>query len=139
MSFTTDLANGVAEYLAANGIGTWDPDAIGTSTLVRGPLPSELAAGVGITPYNLQPDHSLSDVVQPVQLLIRGDLDFVDDTADAIFDVFEGAVNLTLNGIRVPAVTLYSDVRMGVDGNGRHERALNYYLAAMRPSAHRFD
>lgn len=137
MSFTTDLIAGLAEWLDAAGAGTWNPD--DTSSIVDGALPDEVEQGIGLTPYNLSADSTVSDVVQPVQLYLRGDAAWVKETADLVFDEWHGQVERTIGGIRCALIELNSDVPMGVDQRGRTERALNYQIHAHRPTASRPD
>lgn len=137
MSFTEDLVAGLAEWLDNAGAGTWNPDDAGT--IYDGPLPDEADNGIGLTPYNLTADSDVSDVVQPVQLYLRGDPTWVKQTADLIFDEWHGQVERTVAGIRCALIALHSDVPLGIDDRGRTQRALNYDIHAHRPTASRPD
>lgn len=139
MSWTTDLIGGLAAFLDGQGVGTYQPDGTGGS-IVLGALPADLDTGIGIVPYNLQPNHILADVTQPVQLWLRGpSMTAVNDLADSIFTVLEGVQGVTLGSMFCPLIFLSSDVPQGVDATGRWERAVNYYIRATRPTASRPD
>lgn len=136
MGWTADLLTGLADRVAAVTGGSYDAD--GTSgDVVLGSLPDELAQGISVQGYNLQPDHDTADVIQPVQFWLRGPAAWVRDTADAIFDDLEGAVDQTIGGIAVPLITLHSDAPLGIDGRRRTERAVNYDIHANRPTTAR--
>lgn len=138
MSWTDDLLDGLADRAATLGLGTWNPDEM-TGSIVTGSLPDDVTNGVGILGYNLQPDPTLADVVQPVQFWLRGDAAFVNDAADRLFDGLHGSTNQTVGGIACPLIALHSDVPHGPDQRGRIERSLNYDIHAMRPTASRPD
>jgi hypothetical protein len=138
VTWTRQLLDGIGGRITDLAIGTYDPtDTAGD--VVLGSLPPELDHGIALRAYGQQPDHQLADVVQPVQMWLRGTLAYVTDTADALFDGFEGVERLVLGGISVPWVELYSDLGQGVDQSGREERALNFYFHAMRTTASRPD
>lgn len=138
MSWTEDLVTGLAEDLDAQSIGTWDQGGF-TGNVFDTSIPDSPDDAIGITPYSLAPDHDLADVVQPVQFWLRGSQQFVTATADALFDRYEGVTGMVFAGIHCPLIVLNSDARMGMDANGRYERAVNYYFSAMRPTASRPD
>lgn len=138
MSWTDDLLTGAAELTDAIGAGTWDPDGNG-GNVFHDAIPVEPDNAIGLTVYNLQADSMLADAVQPIQFWIRGDAAFVKTTADTLFDNLHGVVGLVVAGIHCPLVELHSDVNMGPDESGRHQRSVNYDFHAMRPTASRTD
>lgn len=138
MSWTDDLLGGIASVIAELGVGSYDPTG-DTGNITLGAVDDEPDNAIGLQPYNLQADPAMADVTQPVQIWVRGDQAWVKATADAIFDGLHGAINQTFGGVACPLVYLYSDVPQGIDQRGRTQRALNYYVQAMRPTASRPD
>lgn len=138
MSWEADLLGGLATWCQQQGLGTYRPDAVG-GTIVLGSLPDEIDQGIGVRGYNQQPDPALSDVVQPIQFLLRGDEAWCRDTAGALFDGLHGVTGMVPGGIDCPLITQHSDVPLGPDQRGRYERAVNYDVWATRPTASRTD
>lgn len=149
--WTTNLAVGIAEHLAAAGIVRWQPEGAyppaGLPPVFLRALGDAPDIAVALAPYSdpeLE-DAGLSNVVQAVQLRSRGDRDptTADDLADAIWTEIHGAEMLRLGtGAAQIATTLIyrrSTAALGVDAQGRYERTCNYYVKASRPNRHRPD
>lgn len=132
MSWTDDLLAGVAQRLDTAGLGAWDPDGT-TGSIYEGSLPPDVA-GVGLTPYNLTNRRTslTGEVTQPIQFFLRGTRAWVSQTADGIYSALNGLRDVEVGGVHVVLISLYSDVPMGVDQTGRHERAVNYDFWATR-------
>lgn len=145
MGWTTNLITGLAEYLAANGVGTWRPSgtyASGeTAITVRG-VPAQPDRLITLSAYPLDAGYpGLADTTVGVQFRLRGTTDprVCDDLADALFDLLDSATHLTLGGVHVVLVLRRSYTSLGFDANERWERSENYALDAMRPTQHRTD
>jgi hypothetical protein len=140
--FTSRLITGLAEHLAAAGIGTWRASGIyqanETAIVIRAipPSPDRL---ITLAAYVVGGGHGNASTTQGVQVRLRAGKDprDVDDLADAIFDLLDSAGPLTLGGVGVSQAYRQSYSSLGQDGNGRWERSENYYLDAERPTVHR--
>lgn len=142
MGWTDDLLTGICTDMAAAGIANYDPTTAveqQTNPISVGPVTDQPDNQIGLQPALITPDPAMSDVVQMVQFWIRGDDAYVKATADAIFDRYEGAVQVTFNGVTCSLIHLHSDAQMGLDQRGRRERALQYDVTATRPTASRPD
>ena len=146
MGWTHDLIEALAADMAARGIGTYNPAGYtGTESkpIYLGPIPPEVDEAIGLTPYSGVDDPVIADVIQPIQMWLRGPRDAgrgsVNATADAIFDAYHGASRLTFGAVQAALVTRQSAVPMGTDEQDRAERSDNYYFTAMRPTASRPD
>lgn len=143
MSFTADLAHGLAEYLAAAGIGAYRPtgvyrdDEVG---IVIGAVPASPPRLVVLTPYPLVDDVDQADSVVGLQVRVRGATPDPREAlalADAVFDVLHGATHLSVGGVEVHLVQRAASAPMGQDHNRRYEHADTYRLTAHRPTSHR--
>jgi hypothetical protein len=144
--WTSKLLTGLAEHLAANGVGVWHPDgsayAAGeTGILIRSipPTPDRI---VTLAAYPVAAGYvGLSDITVGIQVRLRGGTDprDCDDLADDIFDLLDSTSHLTLGGIAVVQLYRQSYASLGQDGNRRWEASHNYYADAMRPTSNRTD
>jgi len=147
MGFTVDLVTGLAEYLAAGGVGEWNADLAANPSgdqvaIVVGPnLPQTPDRVVCLTPYPLVDEPGMSEVTVGVQVRCRGTVDprVAEDLADAVYDRLHGATQLTLGAVPVAQVWRASSAVLGPDSNHRHERSDNYYLQANRDAPHATD
>lgn len=144
--YTSRLLAGLAEHLAAAGIGTWDPTgatyAAGATAIVIRAIPAQPDRLITITAYPLGNNlPGMADHVTGVQVRVRGTQDprVCDDLADAIFDLLDGATALTWGGIPVKDVGRRSYTSLGQDGSRRWERSENYLVDAMRPTSKNTD
>ncbi len=143
MGYTTDLLIGLAQILAADGIGVWHTDgtyADNATGIVLNVVPQSPAAVVVLSTYSVGDDPIHADSVTGVQIRTRTpgeDPRPTDDLADAIFDLLQGAADLNLGGVAVQLVWRQSWTPLGADGNRRHERSDNYYLQTWRPGPNR--
>lgn len=147
MAFLTDLQNGLAEYVAAAGIASWDPvnpyplDDAGW-VIVRDQVPDEpdraIAVSVRIADANVT---GLSDVLVAAQFVIRGDSDPTSPNlpTGALFALLHGAERLTFGTVYVPLIWHQSGAPLGLDSNDRWSRSENYLIRTSRPSAWRPD
>lgn len=143
MSWTRTLAHGLAEHLAAEGIGVYRPagnyleNEVG---IVIGTVPAAPARVLVLSPYPLVDDADQADSVLGLQVRARSggpdpreSLDRLDD----VFDLLHGATHLDLGGALVHLAMRTSSVPMSRDQSGRYEHADTYQLTAHRPTRHR--
>jgi hypothetical protein len=138
------LVNGLGQLLENEGIGAYDPDGTvalpdDSTAITYGQLSQSHSTSIGMTPYGVDDDPSLSDSVRGVQFRFRATSDDqLADLADAVFDKLHGAHGYTLStGVRIVESLRNSAAAMGYDGQGRTERADSYYFTIWRPSRHR--
>lgn len=144
MGFTTDLLEGLAEYLAANGIGLWQPAAPyapDDTAIVIGAQPAAPDRCVTLTAYPVTDMVGLADVTVGIQIRCRAGRDpaEVTDLDDEIFALLHGTDGHVWGGVDVVQIYRQSGAPMGRDGSDREERSSNYYADAMRPTASRPD
>ncbi|WP_026923292.1 minor capsid protein [Glycomyces arizonensis] len=145
MSWTSDLLVGIAETLAAAGVGVWRPDGLYTTDEVGvfiAYMPPGGATGpdrcIVLTDYDPAGGNSAGDVTPRVQVRCRGArndpvsaIDLASDARDAL----DGLAFVTFGQVTVSQINHINGTPMGVDGNGRHERSDNYDIQAQRTSA----
>ncbi|TYB71245.1 hypothetical protein FXF51_02065 [Nonomuraea sp. PA05] len=144
--FSRALLNGLAELLAARGVGVWSP--IGKYladqlALTIGGLPSTPDTAISLAVYGTAGDDlEGGDSIVLVQFRMRakGDPRDVGDYADAVFSVLHG-----LTETRLPSGVLVLLARRTVvappsrDSSGRWERADSYELMVHWPTVQRDD
>lgn len=143
MSWTANLAHGLAEYLAVAEVAVYRPtgvyrdDEIG---IVIGTVPASPPRVLVLTPYPLVDDVDQADSVLGLQVRARSagpDPRDALDLLDAVFDELHGATHLDLSGALVHLAQRTASVPMSRDQNGRYEHADTYQLTAHRPTRHR--
>jgi hypothetical protein len=143
MSFTADLAHGLAEYLAAAGIAVYRPggvyreDEVG---IVIGAVPASPARVVALSLYPLADDVDQADSVLGLQVRVRSgtpDPREALSLVDAVFDVLQGATHLHLGDAEVHLARRTASAPMGQDSNRRYEHSDTYQLMSYRPSSNR--
>lgn len=141
MSWTSDLLIGLAEHLAAQGVGSWSPSGVYTSgqtgifIAVMPPAPDK---AIVLTDYDPNGGNTSGDVAPRVQVRCRGlrnDPFSAIDLASAVRDAIDGLAHVTFGSVEVSGINHISGVPLGVDGNDRHERSDNYDIQARRTSA----
>lgn len=143
MSYTTALGIGLAQRIADAGIGTYRVDGsayLPTETaIVFGAMPPDPDRAIVLSDYPVTDDPSLSDSILGWQMRCRGGVspNDVAGISDALFDLFHGAKDYTVNGVRVVVSLRNSGLPGGRDDNNRWERFDNYYFTVHRPSANR--
>lgn len=144
MGYTKDLLEGVAQYLAAGGVGVWKSSGVYTSTetgIILRTLPQSPDRVIVLAAYPVANDPSLSTTVTGMQVTTRwggADPRPTDDLTDAVFDRLHGAHGIDLpGGIRLVECLHRSGSTQGQDANQRWRNADNYYLTTHRPSPHR--
>lgn len=142
--FETNLLTGIAQRIAAAGLGVWRDTGAYAATetgIVLDTLPANPDNVITLTDYAVSDDPTLSDSVIGIQVRTRcAGLDPrpVKDLDGAIFDALHGLESVTLTG-GVHVVSLYrrSGVSLGQDTSSRWMRSSNFYATVWRPSANR--
>jgi len=142
--FQTNLLTGLAVYLDAAGVGTWNTTGVYTTAqtgIVLSTIPQGPDRIITLSSYGVTDDPSLSDSVIAVQVRTRwggADPRLVHDLDDAIFTVLHGKTDWTLStGVYVVECLSISATPLGQDANLRWSYSHNYYLTTWRPSANR--
>lgn len=142
--WTENLITGLAQHLAAAGIGVWRPAGVytvGETAILYRAVPQSPDRVVTLAPYPVATTYQgLADVTVGVQARIRGTTDPRDCDAlgDALYELLDSATNLRLGGVAVVQIYRQSATSLGQDGNSRWEASHNYYVDAMRPTANNF-
>lgn len=143
MSFTGDLLDGLAAFLAGAGAGTFRTDGsaylAGETAIVFAAMPQAPTRAIVLSTYPVTDDPSLSDSVVGVQVRCRGGADphDVESIADSVFTVLHGKTAFNLGPVRVVEALRNSGVPLGRDDSNRWEHSDNYYLTVHRPSTNR--
>jgi hypothetical protein len=143
VSWTADLAHGLALLLAAAGVAVYRPNGVyreDETGLVIGVVPAAPSRVVVLSCYALADDVDQADSLIGLQVRVRGaglDPRDVLDLIDIVFEELHGATHLTLAGVVVHLVERAASAPMGRDANGRYEHADTYRLTAHRPTRYR--
>lgn len=140
--YTTQILTGIAERLAAAGIGVWRPSGVyqaDETGIVLGTVPTSPDRVIVLTGYDVDADPGLTDTVSAVQVRTRGGPDprDVGDLADAVREALDGLQPGRLGTVPVSLIWWQSGAVLGQDANRRHERSDNYYLNAHRANPHK--
>ena len=142
--FETNLLTGIAQLLAAAGLGTWRDTGVYTAAetgIVMDTVPQSPDRVITLTDYVVSDDPTLSDSVIGVQVRTRlggQDPRPVKDLDGAIFNVLHGLESVTLTGgVHIVSMVRRSGASLGQDANNRWMRSSNYYATVWRPSANR--
>jgi len=145
MGWTTDLLTGLAEHLDAAGVGDWRPTGAyldaETAIVIRA-IPQAPDKLITLAPYPIgTPLRGMQDHLSAVQIRVRAGTDprDCDDLADEVFDLLDSSGRRTLNGVSIVDMWRQSYTSLGTDTNGRWSRSENFYIEAMRATAHRLD
>ncbi|MEU9557976.1 minor capsid protein [Streptomyces fumanus] len=144
MTYTSSLLDGIAGLLQEAGIGIFSPDGVigGQDTgIYRAVMPDEPDRAIGLTAYPVE-DTDLTDAITGVQIRMRagpGDVDAIDDMADAVWAVLHNRQHYELNGVHVVLSWRQSQAWIGQDTRHRMELTANYYLRTMRSGPHLID
>jgi hypothetical protein len=140
--WTSRVLTGLAEHLAAAGVGTWRATGsyqAGETGIVIRAVPASPDRIITLAAYPAGGGPGNASTTLGVQVRLRGGRDprDVDDLADAIFDAIDSSGPHLWHGVGVSQVYRQSYSSLGQDSNGRWERSENYYLDAERPTVHR--
>ncbi|MES9554779.1 MULTISPECIES: minor capsid protein [unclassified Streptomyces] len=144
MSYTTDVAEGLAELLDEQGLGTYGPPdepypTQGTA-IVLGVMPAAPDRVLCLTPYSVE-DTGSTDAITAVQVRMRAGRDPRDayGLADAVCDLLHGREGFHLRGVPVALMWRQSEAQLGLDSNGRMELTANYYARTTRPGPNAYE
>lgn len=139
---TASLLSGLGEQLGAAGVGSWITS--GTygddeTAIVLGRTPPAPDRVIALASYPVEDDPQIPVSVLGVQVRCRATADprAADDLADQVFDLWHGAMNLLIGGVRVVQILRRSSTPLGQDQSGRWERSDNYYMTVQRPGLYR--
>lgn len=140
MTYTVDLAEGLADLLAAGSLAVYRPDGLygpGETGIYLGVSPPEPDRAVTLTAYPVE-DSDLTDAVTGVQVRLRAGRDTrdVDTLADALFGLLHNRSGYRVRGIYVALSWRQSQAWIGQDTHGRMELSANYYLRTTRTAPH---
>lgn len=136
----TDLVVGLAQFLAAAGIGTYRPAGgylASETAIVFGDLPTAPDRAVGIGVYGAVDEGSVPLSSLRVQFLCRGSRDDSLDpgeVAGAIFTVLQGLQHQDFGAAHVNLAQRVSRIPLGIDEAKRSLRADNYALDVDMPA-----
>ncbi|MFF5589731.1 minor capsid protein [Streptomyces hygroscopicus] len=139
MSWTRDLLDGLARYVADAGIGVYRDtgvyaaDEVGITVTAVPDQPDQIIA---ITPYPVDDTSGTTDVLLGVQLRFRAGADprAVLAREDAVYDLLHEREHTEIGGIHIGIMWRQSGGWIGADVRGRQEMTANYYLRAIRPA-----
>lgn len=121
----------IAEYLAADGLGTFDPTGIIGDIFIE-TMPDSPDVAIGLfTTGGLAPDVATSVARPRVQLVVRGGRDPREAAllATAIYEALHGlrSMEFVPGGTRIMLASAVQSgpIRLGPDDNGRHEYSIN--------------
>jgi minor capsid protein len=140
--WTTSLLEGLAAWLAQQGVGAWHPDgepyAADEVAITLYALPDLPDRAIALAAYPLTDSVVTNDTRIGVQARCRGakqDPSGADDLADQVTDVVHGLTGMTFGGVRVIQALRQSSAQLGRDpASGRWERAESFHLDAARPT-----
>lgn len=128
VSFTTDLLVGLSAYVAARGVN--DPGFMKA-------LPTAPDRCFALTAYSTSDQPKVAATKIRVQFWFRGivnnSLD-VDEFADSVFNLLQGAEDLTFGTAHVVQILRVSSMQHGIDANKRSERSDNFEFDVDTPT-----
>ena len=138
---TITLLAGMAELLAAGGIGLWRPTGVYTASEVGitiTAVPDSPDQIIALTPYDVDASNGTTDVIQGVQMRFRAGPDprVVIDREDAAYALLHMREHTDLGGVHVGLMWRQSQAWIGADSRGRQELTANYYLRIERTTPH---
>ncbi|WAL94000.1 minor capsid protein [Streptomyces sp. Je 1-369] len=143
MGHTSSIVSGLAELLAAEGLGVYRPAGVYAPdeiAIFLHRMPEAPDKAFAITPYPVE-DTGLTDVTDGLQIRMRAGPDprEVLDMADAVRDLLHMREGTVVGGVRLSLIWRQSQAPMGQDEHGREELTSNYYARSTRPSPHVYE
>ncbi|HJQ00081.1 MAG TPA: minor capsid protein [Jatrophihabitans sp.] len=130
---------GLAELLAAAGIGTWRPDtpyaSDETAILIRS-IPNAPDRLIVITAWLMSNDPGTGDALLCAQIRTRASTDPTtdQDVDDQVFNALNGLHDTSIGGVPVTVMWHQSSLPLGPDANQRWENSNNFYARVAWPS-----
>lgn len=136
-----DLAEGIAEYLAAVGLLVYDPAGVTGDTFID-TMPPQPDEAVALTLYGSgEPDPVNDDDEISLQVRCRGTSDPRPSRqrSAAIYSQLHGLSQTVLpdGTYLILSIAQQTTSSLGLDANGRHEHVVNYRITYSNPTAHR--
>jgi hypothetical protein len=144
VSYTSNLLDGIAGLLAEAGVGVFRPDGMvgaDETGIFRAVMPDQPDRALGLTAYPVE-DSEHTDAITGVQIRMRagpGDVDAIDDLADAVFDALHNRQHYEVGGVHVALSWRQSQAWIGQDTHGRMELTSNFYFRTVRSGSHLID
>lgn len=134
--YNSKLMTGLAELLAAEGLGTFATEGtygVDDWGIFLGLTPDQPDRAITLMTYPVD-DKDLTTVITGVQVRFRGRRDprEVENQCDAVYNLLHNKQHYYVNGIPIDLSWRQSGAWMGQDGNQRLERVENFYLHAER-------
>lgn len=140
--WTSQLIAGLATFMHDNNLGIWRPTGTYTAdeiAITGRHIPSNPDRNITLAAYSVISPPGMQDVTVGMQFRFRGTTDprVVEDIADAVFEELDSLTGVVFGDIPIVQMYRQSHASLGVDANGRWEASHNYYIEAMRRTAHR--
>jgi hypothetical protein len=142
MSYTTDLLVGVAQQIAAAGLGVYNPTGVYASTdtaIVFKNVPISPDRCIVLNVYGTGAPEDPQTAVSQLGLQVRcrglaNPVMDVNDLADSIFLLLQGQKHQQYGTVHANQIRRNSSVPIGQDSNKRQEHADNYYVDCDMPN-----
>jgi len=142
--FQGDLLIGMAQLLAAAGLGVWSPTlgyAAGATGIVLDATPETLDRAIQLSSYPVADDPGFRSDLIGLQTIVRwggGDPLPSRRLDEQIFQALQGRTHFVLStGVHVTSCSRRSGATLGIDSSKRWSRSSNYYLRVLHPTTHR--
>lgn len=138
--FQTKIITGIAELLHAASVGQWAPSGQWSGILpwiTHVDMPEAPDRVITLTPYPGMAAGGLTDVLQMVQVRVRGDRvpQTAVDIVDAVYEQLHGRRRTVLGTVNVSQIAWRSGAALGQDVSGRWEWTANYAIYSNRYAA----
>lgn len=146
MSLDVDLVAGMAALIDGAGLGVYDPDRAWTAgdtswAVMLRSVPQDPPKVIALSLYSVDDDPKLTDSTRGVQIRLRGD-ENPESTLDlnaALFDLFQGRHDTTINGVAVVLMWRQSFLPGPQDTESRWQLTSNWYVRTADPTQFRED
>ncbi|WP_328969249.1 minor capsid protein [Streptomyces sp. NBC_00239] len=137
MTYSVDLADGVARLLADAGLGVYRPDGVyvaGDTAITIASLPPSPDRVLCLSLYPVAESAALTDTTTGLQVRVRAGADprEAEVLADRVHDVLHASGPHVFGEARVQLIFRVSAGPLGADSSGRWERTANYHCRAHR-------
>lgn len=143
--YDIDLLTGIAQHLATQSLGIWNPAGMYTADetgIVLDTMPQSPDNVIVLSSYGVSDDPSQATTIVGLQIRSRtagrDPRTYRRLSADIAFDL-HGRTHLSLStGLQVTQLLRQSWVSGGLDGNGRWSMIQNFYAWLSVPALHNF-